>query len=235
MQLYLVDEWGEAGDAAGALASEGELVGEVEAVDAAGIHDLECFDETGEHGIADDGADGFALAVGLVVGLAVEHGVAAIVEIDVCGVVGVGTFAGLEDFVVEAGGVFLDVGVLFDEAGEVFFLLLVDNLLAVGGLLHCLTLRDHHDLLEDGVVGAVVDGLFLASECGADGFDEDFRVDVFERAGGEAFGGVAAEDPGEAVHAAVELVCFGFVAAGGEERTGGQHGGDDEFCAMILQ
>ena len=128
VELYFVDHGGVAGYAAGALGSEGQLIGEVEAVDAAFVHELQGVDKAGEHGLADDVADGFALAVGLVEWVSVEHGEAAVVEAYERGIFGVGTGAGLEHLVVEARGVAFDVGVLGGELGKVFFLLAVDGL-----------------------------------------------------------------------------------------------------------
>ena len=52
VQFNFVDEWRVAGDAARTLWTEGQLIGEVEAVEASGVHQLEGFDESREHGIA---------------------------------------------------------------------------------------------------------------------------------------------------------------------------------------
>ena len=57
-KFYLVDEGSEGRDGTGALCTIGELEGEVEAVGATGIHELEGFDKSGEHRVADHMDDG---------------------------------------------------------------------------------------------------------------------------------------------------------------------------------
>ena len=204
MQLYLVDEGGVARDVAVLLFAEGELVGEVEAVDAAGVHELEGVDEAREHGLADDMDDGVALAVGLVEGLAGEHEVAAVVEAYALRVFGVGTVAGLHHLVVESRGVLLDVGVGLHEVGEVVFLCCVDGGAVFAGLLHLLHAGHVDDVLHRLGVGCVGEGLLAAVESVADGLQEDVVVDFHSLAAHEAEGCVAAQGPGEGVGAVFE-------------------------------
>ena len=120
VEFDFVDDWGVGGNAAGAL---DELVREVEAVFAACVHLLHAEEDALEHGLADDVDDGFAVAVGLLDDFAGEHVGAFEVEGDALSVLGVGSVALAEDFVVVAFLGLDDVLVLSFELLEVLLLL----------------------------------------------------------------------------------------------------------------
>ena len=237
MEFDFVDDGGEGGDESfGAFGAESELVGEVEAVDAADIHKLEGFDEAGEHGGTDDMDDGLAVAIGLVDGLSAEEVEALIVEADALREFGLGSVAGLEDLVVEevVAHLFLfDGGIGLLEIGEVDALEAVDSLghvfgfvLHDGGILQVGILCDvASHLIGEGVLGAALEGV-------GEGFEDEVviedGVEVFALQGE---GEVLAVGPGEGVLDGVDLGGGGLggvdmdgdggivVAAGGEEES----------------
>lgn len=212
VEFDFVGDGGVGGDAVG---TGDEAVGEVEAVFAAGVHELDAGEEALEHGFAEHVDDGFALAVGLLDELVVDEVDAFEVEADALADGGTGAVALAEDLVVVAVGGFLEVGVLFGEFGEEGFFGLVGVLrLGLGGLpvFH----GDEEGDVFDGVVVVLLgEGLFLAADAAFEGFDDEFFVEVVEAAVG-GLGEAHAHGPAEGVLLGAEDGGFGFAAAGDE-------------------
>lgn len=212
MEFDFVDEGGEAGDAAGAFLAKGELIGEPETVEAAGIHELEGLDEAGEHGVADDMDDGLALAIGLVVGLATQHEIAAIVEANALGILGFGTLARTNHLVVESFGMTLRIGVGGFEVGEEFLLLTVDLGALVAGDTHGIGALEEGEEFE-GIAGFLLgDGLRLAVEGVADSLQNELGIEGVEDIAGKHVGEVLSIGPREGVYLGGEFGGRGFVA-----------------------
>ena len=94
VEFDFVGDGGVGGDAVG---TGDEAVGEVEAVFAAGVHELDAGEEALEHGFAEHVDDGFALAVGLLDELVVDEVDAFEVEADALADGGAGAVALAED------------------------------------------------------------------------------------------------------------------------------------------
>ena len=130
VEFDFVNDWGVGGDkVVGAFGSEGELRGDIEAVDAAGIHELEGCNKAREPGCANDMNNGFTVAIGLVDGLTAEEVEALIVEADTLCILCLGTFARFQDLIIERGlphPMTFDIGVIILKIGEVSMLEAVD-------------------------------------------------------------------------------------------------------------
>jgi len=109
--------------------AKGELVREVEAVNASGIHQLERLNKAGEHRIADDMDNRFTIAVGLVNGLVTEEIETAVVELDALRILRLGAFTGFKNLVVKRivpHRTALDIGIALLKIGKINSLQTVD-------------------------------------------------------------------------------------------------------------
>jgi hypothetical protein len=127
MKLYFVNHRSERRNTIGTPIAEANLIGEVETVATSGTHQLESFDEAGEHRGADNVDDGVTLAIGLVVRLTRHEEETAIVEGDAEAILCFAALTLLQGQVVEATGMALDLGVVPQQGVE------IDLLLTIGG------------------------------------------------------------------------------------------------------
>ena len=228
VEFYLVNHGGERGDAVGVA---NEVEGEVEAVLAAGVHQLHGVDEALEHGFAQVVGDGALTAVGFVNNFAGVHVGVGEVEVDTFADGGFGAVAFAEHFVVVAFGGFLDVGVLGQEFFEGFFLFRLRIGLLLGVQLPVVFGDEESDVLACFVVGFFVEGLFFAFEGALEGFQYDFVVEVVYA----VFGGLGkthAHSPAEAVGFVGKCCVFGLVAArcGCKNHCSGEECDAEVFC-----
>lgn len=228
-ELNLIDKRRKSRNVAGAVRTECQLVGKVEAIDAAGVHQLESLNKAGEHGFTNDMDDGVTLSVSLVIGFAGEHKEAAIVKADTLGVGSLGAFALTHHLIVESFGVTFYLWVFLHEFGEILFLRGIHRLLGFGGRLAGADGVHGHDVVE-GIHNLLRrHGLFLASGKSIAGRLKDkVGVELLKEACLEGVGNILAISPGEAVDSGLEFRSLGerflvaVVRTGNESKSTGK-------------